>query len=113
LAVLGLDAERALDPGMPLGELGLDSLLAVELRNALATALERTLPATLLFDHPTVDALTDHLLGELLTAGHPETADSGGASAQAASTMVASIEDLSDEEVERQLASRARAKART
>jgi polyketide synthase PksN len=58
--VLGGDLAR-LDPARPLAELGLDSLMAVELRNGLARALGRALPATLLFDHPTVGALVDAL----------------------------------------------------
>ncbi len=65
LKVLGLDAGSALDPQRPLNELGLDSLMAVELRNALSLALGRPLPATLLFDYPTLDALAGHLGREL------------------------------------------------
>ncbi len=44
------------------GDLGLDSIGAVELANALSTLLGRAVPATVTFDHPTVDALCDHLL---------------------------------------------------
>ena len=33
--------------------------MAVELRNAIASALERTLPATLLFKHPALEGLSD------------------------------------------------------
>ena len=43
-----------------LKEVGLDSLMAVELRNVLTRSLGTSLPATLLFDHPSLDAL-DHL----------------------------------------------------
>ena len=56
-----LDLERA----RPLPELGLDSLMAVELRNALGGAIGRVLPTSLVFDHPTAEALTEYLAGEL------------------------------------------------
>lgn len=110
LKVLGLDAGRALDPRTPLGDLGLDSLLAVELRNVIGTALGRTLPATLLFDHPTLDALADHLLAQLGGSGSAAVEQGVPAVAEPAPGLVESIEDLSDEEVERQLAERAKRK---
>jgi acyl transferase domain-containing protein/acyl carrier protein len=50
----------------PLQELGLDSLTALELRNALAARVGRPLPATLLFDRPTIEALSAYLLEEVL-----------------------------------------------
>ncbi len=108
LKVLGLDASKAIDPRTPLGDLGLDSLLAVELRNAIGTALGRSLPATLLFDYPTSDALTDHLLVELCGNMEVPPTDSTAETAPSKANLVESIEDLTDEEVERQLAERAR-----
>ncbi len=49
----------------PLRELGLDSLMAVELRNALGRRAGATLPPTLAFDHPTPAAIARFLLSEV------------------------------------------------
>ena len=64
--VLGLQNLESLPNNKSLGELGLDSLMAVELRNALASTAGESLPATLLFDYPTVDTLTDYLSRRVL-----------------------------------------------
>ena len=51
--------------GQPLMEAGLDSLGAVELRNALCAAFAMELPATLTFDYPTISTLAAFIAGEL------------------------------------------------
>jgi aryl carrier-like protein len=61
--ILGLSPSYFVDEREPLVRMGLDSLMAVELRNQLSAALERPLMATLLFDHPTLSALANFLLG--------------------------------------------------
>ncbi|HWM83625.1 MAG TPA: SDR family NAD(P)-dependent oxidoreductase [Pseudolabrys sp.] len=118
LQTLGLDASRAVDPRTPLGELGLDSLLSVELRNRLSAAVGKPLPATLLFDHPTIDALTDHLAGVLglnaqsagQAAGDAAARTEDSVARQPSPGLVEAIEDLSDEDVERLYAARMQAK---
>ena len=85
-------------PRQPLNELGLDSLLAVELRNGLGQALGRRLPVTLLFDHPTLEALTDVVLGLLPDAG-PATA-TATAEAEASAALVAELAALDEDEAE-------------
>jgi mycoketide-CoA synthase len=59
--VLGLPAAQPPALGQALGELGLDSLLALELRNTLAADTGLSLASTVAFDHPTIEALVRHL----------------------------------------------------
>ncbi len=59
--VLGFRAGEVPPLDVPLTDLGLDSLMAVDLRNRLQTALGRDLPPTIVFDYPTISALTGML----------------------------------------------------
>ncbi|MEV0947345.1 SDR family NAD(P)-dependent oxidoreductase [Rhodococcus sp. NPDC049939] len=70
-AVLGHDGKEAIDPERAFKQLGFDSLTAVQLRNQLATATGVRLAATVVFDYPTADAVTQELLARLLGSSTP------------------------------------------
>ena len=118
--VLKLDA--ASPPGRHdrLMDLGFDSLMAVQLRNQLAKglALDRPLPATVMFDHPTIEALATYLLDRVApaaaaagTASGSVTAAGSGAAAGVPSTAapvlgVAAVAAMSEEQIEELLLER-------
>ncbi|OIJ99671.1 hypothetical protein BIV25_09250 [Streptomyces sp. MUSC 14] len=65
-AVLGHGSPEAVPADRVFSEIGFDSLSAVELRNRLAAGTQLTLPASLIFDYPTVTALAAFLRDELV-----------------------------------------------
>ncbi|MGV9641061.1 type I polyketide synthase [Streptomyces sp. NPDC003514] len=89
-AVLGHDSAEAIEPDRAFSELGFDSLSAVELRNRLAYATGLHLPATLVFDHPTADAVTAHL-DATLGGTSPDKSTPAGASHRADDEPIAVV----------------------
>lgn len=71
--ILEMD-EAALATDRPLGLQGIDSVMAMELRNALERGVGLRLPASVVWNHPTVDALAAHLTERIAAAEPPGTA---------------------------------------
>jgi phthiocerol/phenolphthiocerol synthesis type-I polyketide synthase B len=70
--VMGMPPTETLDPSAGFFQLGMDSLMSVTLQRALSDSLGEFLPASVVFDYPTVYSLTDYLttiLPELLETG--------------------------------------------
>lgn len=102
---LGLPDHRALDPHTSFGELGLDSLLALEMVKQLGHALGERLPSTLFYDQPTLDKVAEYLRTRAL-ADLFNQADSQAADAQAEvdeqtaeQLLLAEIQDIFDEDL--------------
>jgi NADPH:quinone reductase-like Zn-dependent oxidoreductase/acyl carrier protein len=76
--VLGLDPSHPSSDQAGLTEMGMDSLMAVELRNRLQSGLTCSLPSTLMFEHPTIKGLAAYL-GRDVLAWAPSEAAAGAA----------------------------------
>jgi len=59
---LRLRSPESVRVNQPLADLGIDSLMAVEVRNLLAAAFDCELSSTVVYDHPTANALAAHVI---------------------------------------------------
>jgi phthiocerol/phenolphthiocerol synthesis type-I polyketide synthase D len=96
--VLELSDPRSIDPNQSLFELGLDSLMALELRRRLARIAGTTLPAALAFNYPNLSALIT-LLDETITE---QTRTASGT--EDIGNLLSRIDDLSGAELDSLLA---------
>jgi SAM-dependent methyltransferase/acyl carrier protein len=101
VAVLRLDPDRPPARDARLMDLGLDSLMAVRLRNMLQQKLElaEPLPSTLVFDYPTIRQIARFVVKRSADAPSATTASS-------APTVEQDLAGLTDEEVEALLITR-------
>jgi acyl carrier protein len=97
VTALKLRTDAPIDARQRLFDLGLDSILALELKDRLEGALGVTLSATLLFVRPTLEALCEYILTEIVAGGPPAAPASTPAAAPGAA------EGLSEDELTRLL----------
>jgi myxalamid-type polyketide synthase MxaE and MxaD len=113
--ILGIEVDGGIDIDRGLFEMGMDSLMSVEVKSSLERAFGARLPSTLTFNYPTVRALSQFLWDEVLEAGDPAADEAerspqetvaATASAAAAEAPEEDLDDLSEAELEAMLASR-------
>ncbi|NKZ09055.1 SDR family NAD(P)-dependent oxidoreductase [Actinomadura latina] len=73
-AVLGHERADAVDAGVPVQNLGLDSLGGIQVRNRLQAATGLALPAMLVYSNPTSEALAEHI-HERLSSAFPKDSE--------------------------------------
>jgi acyl carrier protein len=101
--VMRLPADR-IHSTTPLQALGMDSLMALELRNRLELSLALTLPATLVWGYPHAAALAAHLAERLQLTIEAGAGPTTAPDAAVQATTLERVSDLTDDEVERLLA---------
>ena len=75
---MGLASPQLLDPSAGFFQSGMDSLMSVTLQRSLSESLGEALPTSVVFDYPTVTALTGYLatiLPELIEVADAESVD--------------------------------------
>jgi acyl carrier protein len=88
-----------IDMHQPLTSLGIDSLMAVELKNRVETDLELAVPVTALLQGPTLSQLAAIVLDQLAQkapAGQEPSRDGQESEPE----ILAKLDDLTDEEVD-------------
>ncbi len=100
--VLGMNGTQKLNTAKPLSEMGIDSLMGLEIKKIIDNALGKNLPATLVFNYPTIDALANYILSDVLNLSDITTEENeiGQDEQFDEDTGIKGIEDLSEEEAE-------------
>lgn len=99
--VLGLGNGQVIDRDRGFFDLGVDSLMSVQIKDRIQQLLGREYPASLCFDYPTVTSLVAHLLDELSAQPGDEVPPPPRRAASQARVAVddRAIQELSDEQV--------------
>lgn len=104
--VIGADENDVIGLRKPLFDLGLDSLTAVELKNRLESNLSCKLNSTLLFDYPTIEALSEYLKNLMPDLFKPVDQPIEETVADTLDSINDELDDMSQDDLEMLLASK-------
>ena len=105
--ILRLESAEHIEARQGLRDLGLDSIMSIEVTSLLEAQLSCSLPATLLFDYPTLETLTDYLSQNVLGLSDDndtpttDVADLGFDDDLA--SLLADLDQISDTEIQQRL----------
>ncbi len=95
-SLMGLDSPNEIEPKQPLFDLGVDSLVTIDLSNRLQKSIGRELDTSLIFDYPNLEALTNYILNNILELGEKESEDE--------ESSINQVEDITSNLTEEELA---------
>ena len=105
-AVLALASPAAVPIAVGLFDLGMDSLMAVELKRRLERGAGRPMPSTLTFNYPNVGALARFLETQLIVKAVETSVVPAATAAVVVPSPDTELDDLSDDELEARLMAR-------
>jgi acyl carrier protein len=102
VSILGLDASHTLHADRALTDLGLDSLMAVELKNKVEGDLHVNIPVTFFLEEATVAGLAKKLQMQIngTNGEDAKTASVDTLDAEKAKELLSSLDQLSEDEVD-------------
>ena len=74
--VLRLDGDQVVEREVGFFDMGVDSLMAVQIHDRIQQLVGRELPTSLCFDYPTITAMVEHLLQQLFPESETDESDS-------------------------------------
>jgi myxalamid-type polyketide synthase MxaE and MxaD len=97
--ILGFRSPDRVDPRQGFFRMGMDSIMTMQLRTRLETALDHSLPPTVAFEYPTVDSLVDFIAGMILEPEASAIRPVDAPEKQELSDVDIECEQLSEEEL--------------
>ena len=99
-SLLGLSSSQIIEPQQGFFQIGMDSLMAVELKNRLETGLGTSISSTSAFNYPNIEALAKYLLEEVVCLETEVDSDLPSPEEESKHTTLSNLEQLSDENIE-------------
>jgi myxalamid-type polyketide synthase MxaB len=96
IQVFGLKAHANIDANKEFGDLGMDSLMAVEISNRLKRSFGHSLSSTIAFEYSTLNGLTDYILLVVLKNEFHQRENDMRSEAL---TLLNRVDELSDDQV--------------
>ncbi|AFY58525.1 polyketide synthase family protein [Rivularia sp. PCC 7116] len=98
--VLGLELSRQIEPQIGFFDMGMDSLMALQLKNILQVKLGCSLSSTLTFEYPNIEVLSDYLLQDVVSLDSVvKTEQEPEKNIQQQADKLAEIQQLSESEL--------------